>query len=481
MKEKQLRIIVVGGTGKWAEENYYPAILSLEGEGIDIKVVAIIDLLDPYNPPKGELRTHLSKVLKHHHSKWVQPNVSSPNSLNKQLNDLKSQTDANVIIVSTNPCEHYLYCRWALENMIHVFCDKPLVSERYASSKLSSARKIMIQYEDLLLKYRQAKKINSHYLFATPLRRRALTPFVKTADDLQKVFEKTGEGIRYMHVLLNGGVHKYPQELIKGGAHGHNEGVGTLSHTSYHFIDLIAWYLQIAPGKVAKIKISVPYILRVDDYLKSRSYESLRKIIEKKSTRFNDSMLVPEYIRATELDFQFMLSFYDDKNVCVGNCNFIVDYTAYAPRTVRFDPAIIEYAHDKHGGRMSAAFIDIHQGAFQEIQIIKNDIVSQGHMIRRTRRRHPKLDMGNELMEEKYENAYDVQTINTVEITKAGFNGILGRASHNLAISTPIDSQYLSFMLYADFYELIAEAYETKSLSGTREIHLSKLKKLFAI
>ncbi|MCX7928341.1 MAG: Gfo/Idh/MocA family oxidoreductase [Patescibacteria group bacterium] len=471
---ESIRIIVIGGTGKWCEENYYPAILSVLREGIDVKVVAIIDKINPNTPPKGEVRTNLNEVLKLFKPIYLNPPNYERELIFQMLNDLKARTGANLVIVSTNPSVHYLYCSWAVENHVNVFCDKPLIAEVNCSSNVSSAKKIRIEYEDLLIKYKKAVSSNPKYIFMTPLRRRALTPYLKTAQSLQEIYDKTKEGIRYMHVILNGGIHKYPQEIAKGGAHGYLEGIGTLSHTSYHFIDLIAWYISCAPGDIEFIKINMPYVLRISDYLAAKSYRTLRNLVEG-NKKFNDKLFIPRSILAAEIDFHFLLTFFDKKGRKVGCCNFIVDYSAYAPRMNLYDPQIIEYAHAKNGGRMSASYMDIHQGALQNIQIIKNDVVSEGHNIKVLTRVHPLL--GQKFSEENYHNAYDEHTVNTVQITSDALRKIVGR-NQNLAIyTTSLDKQYLTFLLYSSFYELIAEEYETKSCLNYKQIILSKIKR----
>lgn len=473
---KPVKAIVVGGTGKWCEENYYPAILSATKEGVDVRVVAIVDKINPSNPPKGEVRTNLRRILEKDNPIYVNPPEYKQEILFGALDNLKAKTGANLIIVSTNPSVHYLYCAWALENDVSVFCDKPLIAEFDCSSKSASAKKIRIEYEDLLIKYKRAIKKNSEYLFVTPLRRRALTPYLKAFKFLQNIHQETGEGVRYMHVILHGGVHKYPQEVAKGGAHGYLEGIGTLSHTSYHFIDLMAWYLSCAPGTIASIKINMPYVLRIKDYLSTKSYRNLRSLVER-GKRFNDSLFIPQNILAAEIDFQFLLSLFNKNGEKLGCCNFIVNYSSYAPRMTLYDPKIIEYAHAKNGGRMSASYIDIHQGALQNIQIIKNDIVSKGHNIRLIRRVHPRL--GKEFFEKDYHNAYDKNTVNTIQITTDALKKLAGVNQKLAVYTTPINKQYLTFLLYSSFYELIAEEYETKSNFNYRQIMFPETKRFF--
>lgn len=376
---KILNVLVAGGSGLWTEKNHYSSILGLKSEGMNIKVVAICDPVDPKNTEKQEIRDNLKKILELDNPQWIDTSGKTPNQLRRDLDQVNLENPINAVIVATDPVHHYFYCEWALKNKINLLCDKPLVTNMNSSLDINQARSIQKKYEELNLLYDKIKKENKNYLFCSPLRRRALTPFIKIADGLNKIYLKTGEGIRYMNVVVNGGVHKYPQEYLKGGAHGHLDGVGTLSHTSYHYIDVVAWYLKEARGNIDTIEISMPYILRVEEYIKAGSYKSLRKLVENKNK--DDITDIPKRALNTELDFSFYLKLRDKNGNQVGLITFIVNYSTFAPRLTKYNPEVTEYAHDKYGGRMSSVYFDIHQGALQQWQLIKNDEVALGHNI----------------------------------------------------------------------------------------------------
>lgn len=287
---KPIHIFVAGGSGFWAETNHYPSILKLKAEGIPVKIVGICDERDPY---KEKNRPNLHKILNEDKPIWNDPFVASEDELFRKLNKLHKQFDLDIVIVTTNPTFHFLYASWAIKNIINVLCDKPLVAIKNASSNLVQAKQIQQSYEELKGLAAEAKKKRENYIFCSPLRRRALTPFVKIAKELEDIYKKTGEGIRYMNVIINGGVNKFPQEFLKGGAHGYLDGVGSLAHSSYHYIDVIAWYLSVARGNTAKLEVSLPYILRVKDYLSIKGYSKLREFIDDK-TDFDDRIELPE-------------------------------------------------------------------------------------------------------------------------------------------------------------------------------------------
>ena len=272
MDDRQIKIIVAGGSGLWAEKNHFSSLLALKDEGVDVKVVAICDPINPVETEPTEVRDNLKKVLEFDQPLWIDPTGFSENELTERLDRLQDEVGLSGIIISTNPTYHFIYCKWALSRGVNILCDKPLVTYSNSSFDVQSARIAQSQYEELLSDYHERKKLNPSFIFCSPLRRRALTPYVKVANGLREVFEATGEGVRYMNVVVNGGIHKYPAEYGKGGAHGHLDGIGTLSHSSYHYLDVIAWYLSVARGKIATLELLTPYVLRVSEYLKTESF-----------------------------------------------------------------------------------------------------------------------------------------------------------------------------------------------------------------
>ena len=457
--KKTINIFIAGGSGFWAECNHYPSIAQLKKERIPLRVVAICDIRDPY---KEKNRPVLNEILLKDNPVWINPSELSEDKLEKKLDKLRQEYNIDITIVSTNPIYHFYYANWSTKHSISTLCDKPLVTTKDASFSLKQSLQIQEKYEILKENVMQAKKHNPKYLFCSPLRRRALTPFVKTANDLESIYKKTHEGIRYMNVIVNGGVHKYPQEFLKGGAHGYLDGIGSLSHSSYHYIDVIAWYLGLARGQTAKIEVHLPYIFRVKDYLKIKGYKKLRKFIENNDDNFDDNLKIPDNVLNSELDFTFHLKLFDKNNSLLGLISYTADHTTFTPRLTKFEPEMAEYTNDKLGGRMSQVYIDIHQGALQNIQLVKNDVVFFGNNIYIKNRKHPKI--GNTLETINYEEAYDKDTITPQDLFKSFIKHTAGYSisDDHLRLLSTFDNQNLTNRFYSKFYEKLAEEFELR-------------------
>lgn len=450
---KPVNIIIAGGSGLWSEKNHYPAILSLKNKGLIVRVVAICDPVNPYLNQKGEIRNSLKQVIDSDRPVWIDTTGKQPDEIAQELDTL---LDISAIIVATNPVHHFFYCKWALSRKINILCDKPIVTTVNSSSSPKAALGINKNFEILWNIYAKNRQADPSYLFCSPLRRRALEPFVEVQQSLQQISDRHQEDIRHMSVVVNGGIHKFPLEYLKGGAHGHIDGVGTLSHTSYHYIDIIAWYLKSTAQQLRFIDIELSNIIRVKDYLATKSYSALAKLIGDDSVTVSDHPELSTAILETELDFVFTLKLNNSKRQRLGTVTFTVNYTGFAPRQVQYDPEITEYAHSKKSGRMSSVFFDIHQGALQQWQIHKNDEAIADHKILLNHNLHPLIGDGSS--PRVFENAYEGVTT-TKDLFKNFIELLAGIkiAQKDIDLLSSIDSQKLTMRIYSAMYEKIAE------------------------
>lgn len=471
----KVNFFIAGGSGHWCELNHYPAILALKEEGIDAKVAVICDPIDPYktNPNHYKVgRKNLEQILVNDKPLWVNPKNYTENELRKKLSNLFHDKSVNIAIVATDPIWHYFYADLAVENRINVLCDKPLIVIPNSSWDINQAEMIEQRFKNLLGKVKRNQKLNADYRFCTPLRRRALTPFVKIAYNLNKIYLKTNQGLTYMNIIINGGVHRYPVEFLKGGAHGYIDGVGALSHSSYHYLDVIAWYLQSAPGAVKSIEITLPYVSRVRDYLKKQGYQYLMELNKEDPSVVVGGVELSKSILNAELDFTIHMNLFDKDNNSLGLFSYTSNHTTYTSRKTKYNSEMLDHTNDKDGGRMSQIYFDIHQGALQNWLLIKNDVVFDGNNIEITQRLHPTL--GNPYLKEEYAEAYDTQTVTPKDLFVSFVKKSMGlpvpeaHDSHLQLLTT----QELTHRIFSASYELIAKKYADPKATPSIRIEL---------
>lgn len=449
---KKANVVVAGGCGQWSDKTHLAAIMDLKRQGIDVRLVAVCDTI---NPSSAKNRPNLSELVRLDAPLWIDAGSKDYCAIMKELDRIHQGIGIAAFIVATNPVYHYGYSAWAINNGINVSCDKPLVVTRNAASDLERAEQIWPQYLELRRRVLKAKERDERYMAVCPLRRRSMPMFVNIADSLAAVHSETGEGIRYLNMIVNGGLHKYPIELMHDGAHGYLDGVGSLSHSSYHYVDLLAWYISSAMGKTYELEIELPYLFRLRDYIDMRGYSTLMKLIEG-NTSLDVNVQLPEAVLNSEQDFTFHMKLKDTDRKLTGLVSYSCNHTTFTPRTQRYDSTLAEHAESKSGGRMSQLYLDIHQGALQNIQLVKNDVVFFGNTITTTKRVHPVL--GSDV-KDSVGDAYVNGAITPSEMVGNFIRYSAGMDFDRTVLdaTTRYEDQVFTNRIFSKFYELMAK------------------------
>ncbi len=450
-----INILLVGGVGLWSEKNHIPNLAALKQRGYKVKLVAVCDIQDP---AQHSDRKNLQKMMREDMSKWISVSNNNPTPLS-QLDKLLETEPLDLVIIACNPVAHFGYAMWAVKNNLHVICDKPLLDVANSASDVNAARRIWSNYEKLVEAYLTAKKETPHLNFNLVLRRRSLPAFTLVADRLRYVAEQYGAGINHINILNHGGIYKYPEEMEGYGAHDFSSGVGSLSHSSYHYLDLFNWYLKSAKGPVKYIVPRLTNILRIGDYLDTEAYKHIKAV----NTHTKSSMKkLPKEVLACELDVAFNILFYDKSMRPVGDANFIANHLSFSPRTRDFEAGITEPAQFVGGGRISHLYVDIHQSGLQNLQLIKNDVTFEGSNILVQTRTHPGIEALSSHETIYFDDAYRNTDYSMEEILRSVVDAILARQS---VISTMIPSlldDKANAQLFAKFYEIVALDYSEK-------------------
>jgi predicted dehydrogenase len=447
-----VNIAIIGGSGFWSEQSHHKHLKQLQSQ-FPLKLSAIVDLVDPNTVSVHE---NLQATLTNNDVAWINPiNFKNTDDI---VAALKEQYKINLVIIASNPSTHFDYGMSCIKYGLNTLCDKPIVTTNNASTDPFAAAQIAQQFNDLLNAYQSAKKQNPSLLFHSILRRRSLEPFVQVADELKTVHDRTGAGINNMTILVNGGIYKFPAEFTAPGAHGYLDGVGSLAHSAYHYIDVFAWFLSRAPGSATKIRPQLNYVLRIKDYLEAESFQSIAEVIKTSK----ESLVIPELtneVLGCELNTGFTFTLCSEDERPLGQVTFLFNHVSFTPRTNIYDENIHEPANRKGGGRVSHFMIDVNQEGLQSWQISKNDIVFEGNNISLQGRRHPLIE-GESFVSHLYEDAYEPEIsmkdllAHTIEKVQSG-NNVEGHS-----VIRSLEEERLAAEIYASCYELIAEQYK---------------------
>ncbi|MFI1649314.1 Gfo/Idh/MocA family oxidoreductase [Streptomyces avidinii] len=460
-----INILLIGGCGHWSsKENHVPAILDMKRAGWPVRVSAICDYRDPYSEDVLRHMPALRELVNEDRPTWIQPRADEGSEmLAARLDSTPGMSDITAAVIACDPVHHYAYLKWATERGVHVLCDKPLICAQDAAWNMDSALQIENQFREILTLHRKRQELGPHFI-ALPLRRRANDVFVQAAQSISEVHDQYKQSLTLGSFLVNGGFFRFPEEYALGNAHGYGYGVGSLSFSSYHYIDLIAWYLQIARGDIARLKISNPYVRRVGDYLETQQNSALGGLLADRSEVPPRPDEIPAHAARSEMDVSFTIQLLDMYERDLGMLSYTFLANSYSHRTV----GLLESDREREvgfreKGRMSQFVIDVNQGNLQHIRITKNDAVGDKYRIRLERRRNPSMNMG-ELQDEVFENAHANSSVTPQAVTQAFIRHAAGRSGTDEALRriSFIEDQVLTHTMFEKFYQLVAANWERR-------------------
>jgi len=294
----EVNVVICGGGGKFCRNNYLPTILKSKEEGIPVNVPIIIDL---FKNPNYDDNIPLKEIIKKDAPALINASELEIKLVMSKLNSFIDNNKINLFIVSTYPEYHEIYSALALQKKIRVLCDKPPVVEENISSDVAQVSSMIKKFEDLR---KHSESFDSSYGFTSALRRRGLDAYNNIAELLKYVFQNSGQGITRMLVNVNGGLHRFPAEFLLSGSHGYTKGFGSLCHSAYHYLDLISWYLQSAPGNIYYLDVSLTYINRIKDYLAVKGWRTLHELLNQEL--IESKIDFPNNVLNAELDTTFV-------------------------------------------------------------------------------------------------------------------------------------------------------------------------------
>ncbi|MFI6149108.1 hypothetical protein [Streptomyces sp. NPDC051109] len=451
-------VLLIGGSGHWAgRENHAPALLGMQRSGWPVRTAVICDPRNPEKRAQEQDMAPLRELLWRDSPEWLNPEGLDRTELAAVLDRAHATHRFSLAIIACNPVHHRDYLLWAVSRGISVLCDKPLLVAEGAAYEPAAAEAIIGGYAELDRALTRARACGPGPVhLAMPLRRRANDVYRSIAADISEIQRTQAQGITSMQLIKNGGLFRHPEEYLFGDAHGYRSGVGALSFSSYHYIDLLAWYLELAPGEATAVRVTNPYVRRVGEFLRTRQATVLAELVDGRTgVRIPE---LPPQVLAAEADFVFNLELLGRDGHKAGLVSYACHSNTYSHRSVglqEFDRANRQPFREK--GRMSQFTLDINQGSIQHIGVFKNDVVGEDYRIRVQRRRNPVV-ADETYVEEVFDNAHAGSSVTPQDVLRA----MVGLASGEAAPAQVADriaffeDQRLSHHLFGTFYELIA-------------------------
>ncbi|GAA3380917.1 hypothetical protein GCM10020367_70720 [Streptomyces sannanensis] len=453
---RPISILLVGGCGHWAAaENHIPAILTLKKHGFPVRVAAICDPRDPYDPSLLGHMPHLNSVVTQDRPAWVQPQPGEPTeTLERRLQQAHREDHFDMVVVACDPIAHFPYLKWATDQGIHVLCDKPIICVEDAAFNPDRAAEIRRRFDTLL----HAHRAQPDHLFAVPLRRRANDAFIRVGALIRDLHDTHKQSLTMGHIDVFGGHFRLPEEYALGNAHGYRHGVGALSFSSYHYLDEMTRYLLLAPGQITGLRLTLQYVRRVGDHLATGLNDVLGTLLRPLSEAELPAVELTDRIALAEMDFAFTVELLNSQQQSLGVLTYSFTTNSCSNRSVGVlaldAKGAVAY---REKGRMSQYVMDLHQGNLQHLRLTKNDAAGEAYQIRLEHRRNP-LVGGTGRLETVYEDAHDNSGVTPRDITTA-FITMAASGTPEPTVTDKIaflDGQVLTHRVFAAMYELIA-------------------------
>ena len=144
------------------------------------------------------------------------------------------------VIISTEAKAHMPYLFWAIDKDLDILMDKPISAPIGAGTNITAARQI---FEDYLAIAARLEKSKSNVIVQCQRRSHPGYQLVNTY--LSDFLQDYQIPISYIDIYHADGMWCMPPELFQRENHPYKYGYGKLMHSGYHFIDLLAWLLNL--------------------------------------------------------------------------------------------------------------------------------------------------------------------------------------------------------------------------------------------
>ncbi|EPE26982.1 Cytochrome P450 [Glarea lozoyensis ATCC 20868] len=292
-----------------------------------------------------------------------------PKSVSEQLSALAHRLRVSCVIISTEPLAHKAYGLWAVSQGFNVIMDKPITTQKGVTTSVEQAYKIAEDYDDLAKAYSELQQRNET-MFLISSHRRYHPGLYCTFDMLREVTDRVDCPVTNIISTHCDGMWRLPSEMVDQKYHTFNTGYGKVSHSGYHFLDMVYRFLKSGwteEKKPDKIEVVSSFMMpngfqkcfNHEDYKKAFGAETYAKV-----SKYSDEEL--EKLMATfgEVDAALQITFIkNNEPICLAQVN--LQHNGFSRRSW-VTPGADLY---KGIGRVKHEFHEIKSGPFQTIVV----------------------------------------------------------------------------------------------------------------
>jgi len=363
--ENEPKRFMLIGVGPHAKRIYIPHLNELEREG-RAKLVCAVDV----QANEKEVTAYRDKVCPNVDLAFV-PFFTSvmPKLVSEQLAELATRLRVTCIIISTEPLAHKVYGLWAIEQQLNVIMDKPITTQKGVTTSVEQAIKIGTDYDDLLEAYIELQSRQTTFFLITS-HRRYHPGLYCTFDMIKEITDKSNCPVTNIISTHCDGMWRLPTEMVDQKYHSFNSGYGKVSHSGYHFLDMVyrfvkaGWTEDKKPDRIEVVSsFAMPAgfqkMFNHEDYKRTFGADAYEK-----ACKYSDKQLETLMVPYGEIDAALQISFIkDDEPICLAQVN--LQHNGFSRRSwIQPGPDLY-----KGVGRVKHEFHEIKSGPFQTIVI----------------------------------------------------------------------------------------------------------------
>lgn len=347
------------GLGPHARRIYYPLIEKYT-RSHHLNFVFLIELAESEDHVRDFLSDRPIQPQEIFFTTTNPPNYDLNLDLLQFLNGSIEKYKLDGVIIATEPKSHKAYLKWALEANIDVLIDKPITCPLHAANDRAAAKVIAQDFDDLEALY-QASSSN----VIVQAQRRSHLGYLHIFDYLTRILSEFQVPITHIEISHADGMWMMPNEWEREN-HSYKYGTGKLMHSGYHFVDLLAWFLQLnqlVKGQEPDELDMVVQHFSPSDFMQQLHPEHYQRLFQQDySTDWEDS--IDRLKQYGELDV-FMLAQLKRQQSIVTTAALNLQQNSFSARAWSKLPADLY----KGNGRIRHEQINIHVSMLVNIQV----------------------------------------------------------------------------------------------------------------
>lgn len=369
----QVRALIVG-LGHHARRVYLPAF---SAPGLRAKLVLGVDLksqeksIDSFLKEKGFSGMEMVYVEAFNVLCWTR---NLPPAVDQLLTSEIQRLRINAMVISADPLVHMVYALWGLQRGLHILMDKPISTRLDAACSVEAARGIWADFEELVRVQEVKLALGQSLIVSVAAQRRYHEGFQYVCDLIEEVSSEYQQPVTNIQSYHSDGQLRLPEEMKNITYHSFNQGHGKISHSGYHFIDMLVEFYKAGtksirdPQKVAS-RASVSCVgVRPQSVFRLQTHEDWSRVLPgyHEQLKYEARNLMAEFQGSYgEVDAQIQVVFQDEnmEPLALGNINLI--HNGFS-RRCWLEPSVDLY---KKNGRVKHELHIIQQGPYQCIHI----------------------------------------------------------------------------------------------------------------